>query len=72
VPRDNAHRKAKHMNDVTCNLDIIKTRRLSHVVSSLPLCLLLPISCHPSHHTYIYTHGIGSGYLVPLSSVVLV
>lgn len=70
MPRDNAHRKAKHMNDVTCNLDIIKTRRLSHVVSSLPLCL--PISCHPSHHTYIYTHGIGSGYLVPLSSVVLV
>lgn len=51
-----------------CNLDTIKARRLSHVVSSLSL----PIPTYfmsSSHH--IHTHGIGSGYLVPFSSVAL-
>lgn len=62
--------KQNTWNDVICNLDIIKARRLSHVVSSLSLPT--PIHFMSSSHVHTYTHGIGSGYLVPFLSVVLV
>lgn len=59
--------KQNTWNDVICNLDIIKARRLSHVVSSLSL----PIPTYFMSSSHVHTHGIESGYLVPFLLVAL-